>query len=526
MGTNVRRPMIHKILPNLILRPPGRRQNLSLGINPIEIAEPCYPHDNIVDSHLCGECKKLIWPIVCGRLVSIKWQIAQVCWRNIECQVHQFVPCTNISRFFFEHTFDKSPIDSSSSFLIWWSSKQTHETLCNCSTFLFASSQNLSMHFLSISFHVVAPHKSFGVFSHPGNFSVAVAEMRDSHILSLFANYSSVRFAFTLSASPIHVVKTWCWLVKINIFHQYLSHESRILFLSSHCDVIHVYQQEQSFIFQWTKRHSQFGTYSHPGPNRISSNSLSHTWPASVYPYKFRSRGSPWPSIVSHGLGHLCRGRRIQKSGHSCSVVSPNRAPTEFSRIAIHLNRPAKGWPYKFLSRGTTGSSMFDHDFGHLCLGRCEGGGDVVGVVTPLVGGVAQAFHDDQVVELRVQLGVQEVEGKEEEDREGQVEVEEEKRLKEVRSWMTMEMFVTRLRSWANEVWDDITECTRVRALCELSVSCAPRKHLCKCRHWCTCCSLWALCNVCCCCCWCCSWSHAWSHCSCCCCRFRRSHIA
>ena len=48
----------------------------------------------------------------------------------------------------------------------------------------------------------------------------------------------------------------------------------------------------------------------------------------------------------------------------------------------------------------------------------CEGGGNVVGVVTPLVGGVAQAFHDDQVVELRVQLGVQEVEGKE--DREEQ----------------------------------------------------------------------------------------------------------
>ena len=72
------------------------------------------------------------------------------------------------------------------------------------------------------------------------------------------------------------------------------------------------------------------------------------------------------------------------------------------------------------------------------CLSSCEGGGDVVGVVTPL-GGVAQAFHGDQVVELRVQLAVQEVEGKEE-DREGQVEVEEEKRLKEVRSWMTMEM--------------------------------------------------------------------------------------
>ena len=45
---------------------------------------------------------------------------------------------------------------------------------------------------------------------------------------------------------------------------------------------------------------------------------------------------------------------------------------------------------------------------------KCEGGGDVVGVVTSLVGGVAQAFHGDQVVELRVQLAVQEVEGKEE----------------------------------------------------------------------------------------------------------------
>ena len=72
-------------------------------------------------------------------------------------------------------------------------------------------------------------------------------------------------------------------------------------------------------------------------------------------------------------------------------------------------------------------------------LTSCGEGGEVVGVVTPLVGGVAQAFHDDQVVELRVQLGVQEVERKEE-DREGQVEVEEERRLKEVRSWMTVEM--------------------------------------------------------------------------------------
>ena len=32
---------------------------------------------------------------------------------------------------------------------------------------------------------------------------------------------------------------------------------------------------------------------------------------------------------------------------------------------------------------------------------------DVVGVVTPLVSGVAQVFHGDQAAELRVQLAVQ-----------------------------------------------------------------------------------------------------------------------
>ena len=59
---------------------------------------------------------------------------------------------------------------------------------------------------------------------------------------------------------------------------------------------------------------------------------------------------------------------------------------------------------------------------------------DVVGVVTPLVRGVAQVLHGDQVVEISVQLEVQEREGKEE-DREGQVEAEEEKgELKEKRT--------------------------------------------------------------------------------------------
>ena len=69
----------------------------------------------------------------------------------------------------------------------------------------------------------------------------------------------------------------------------------------------------------------------------------------------------------------------------------------------------------------------------------CEGDGDVVGVVTPLVRGGAQVLHGDQVVELSVLLEVHERE-EEEEDGKGQIEVESERgELKERRTctWMT-----------------------------------------------------------------------------------------
>ena len=69
----------------------------------------------------------------------------------------------------------------------------------------------------------------------------------------------------------------------------------------------------------------------------------------------------------------------------------------------------------------------------------CDGGVDVVGVITPLVRGGAQVvLHGVQVVELSVLLEVHQ-DGEVEEDGEGQVEVErEEGEVKEKRTWMTM----------------------------------------------------------------------------------------
>ena len=68
---------------------------------------------------------------------------------------------------------------------------------------------------------------------------------------------------------------------------------------------------------RWTKRQSQFGIFSQPCFNKIFSNCLSHNSPAKGWPYRFRSRGTTGSSILDHDFGHLWRGGRIQMSGHS-----------------------------------------------------------------------------------------------------------------------------------------------------------------------------------------------------------------
>ena len=63
----------------LILSPQGRQQNLSVETDTIDTADPCYPHDNIVESHLCDECMNFMLSSVCHTLLSILclllWQV-------------------------------------------------------------------------------------------------------------------------------------------------------------------------------------------------------------------------------------------------------------------------------------------------------------------------------------------------------------------------------------------------------------------------------------------------------------------
>ena len=130
-------------------------------------------------------------------------------------------------------------------------------------------------------------------------------------------------------------------------------------------------------------------------------------------------------------MNHLwsLRLREVWISKTQCFFSRPERPQVRDLQEDQHYKGPVQNthWPSRTSCRKFL---RFDYS------GSCEGGVDVIGVVTPLVRGVAQVL---QVVELSVQLEVQEVEGKEE-DREGQVEVEDERgELQEKRTctWMT-----------------------------------------------------------------------------------------
>ena len=117
----------------------------------------------------------------------------------------------------------------------------------------------------------------------------------------------------------------------------------------------------------------------------------------------------------------------------------------------------------------------------------CEGGVDVVGVVTPLVRGGAQVvLHGDQVVELSVLLGVHE-KREVEEDGEDQVEVErKEGEVKEKRSCMTMNVDEMRLKNTLIRMvhvtqHQSVTKTTRSQCVLTGCATCA-------CRCSCTCC--------------------------------------
>ena len=125
-----------------------------------------------------------------------------------------------------------------------------------------------------------------------------------------------------------------------------------------------------------------------------------------------------------------------------------------------------------------------DHVVGLI---TCEGGVDVVGVVTPLIRGGAQVvLHGDQVVELSVLLEVHE-KGEVEEDGEEQIEVEGEDARNQGETHMDDYADGMGLKNTLRHevrVTQTSRGVTKLRALSAVLTGCAT----CACRCSCTCC--------------------------------------
>ena len=100
------------------------------------------------------------------------------------------------------------------------------------------------------------------------------------------------------------------------------------------------YTDKNKPCFLWTSTHSQFGTFLIKDPIKFFRTFLSHNGPASGYPYRFRSRGSAGSSRIDHDLGHLFRGIRIHKTGHSdFGMLSSLGTPSDFTWVYTQVLR-------------------------------------------------------------------------------------------------------------------------------------------------------------------------------------------
>ena len=155
--------------------------------------------------------------------------IEQVCSLTIECQAYQFVPGTSISKEFVSKLWTILPRIS---VLLLWSGGHP--------------SKDLRLRQVTLSFCLPARNLSQRIFEHvlpcrrisqPSLreafptlviFLLLQQKFRDSKMSLLCIGNNFVRFAFTLSKSQVYMIKKWCWFVKINDFHKFLSHGSHI----------------------------------------------------------------------------------------------------------------------------------------------------------------------------------------------------------------------------------------------------------------------------------------------------------
>ena len=123
-------------------------------------------------------------------------------------------------------------------------------------------------------------------------------------------------FTLSLSTAQVYMIKERCQFSQIDFVHKYFPHWVYVLFLSSQFDVIHT-QIRITLFSRCTNKHSQLET----SPNRARIGFSQIAFPITVLPkgdhtdfVQEERLGLPYWTMI---LAILCRGRRIQMSGHS-----------------------------------------------------------------------------------------------------------------------------------------------------------------------------------------------------------------
>ena len=172
----------------------------------------------------------------------------------------------------------KSPNDSSSSCLNWWSSRQGLDyfgQLLHFLVFHFTVSLNA---FLSMSFRVIGPRYSLCLrFCHPSNFSVAPAEIRDSNILL----YCSIIVSFGLHSRWVHPKFSWSRNdvgSSISTFFIIFFRMGAIFSFFPAILMSSTYSDRNNPSFRWTNIPSQFGIFSQPSSNKVFSYCGDDRW--------------------------------------------------------------------------------------------------------------------------------------------------------------------------------------------------------------------------------------------------------
>ena len=282
----------------------------------------CVSHMTKLSEIERDEFKKSALLIICHMPDSILSLISQACWLTIECQIVQSNPC-QVQAF------------QDNLWANFWQFSNRFEFLLLELVIIQARTWNIVqlLHFLVFQF-TVSLNASFPcrgttlrfvreVFPILVIFLLLRQKRRDSNIFL----YCSTIVSFGLHSRWVHPKYTLSRNdvgSSMSTFFIIFFHMGAILCFFPANLVSSTHTDKNNPCFRWTNMHSQFGTFSHPNSIKASSNGLSHNNPANGWPYKFHSRGTTGSSMFAHDFGHLCRGRRIHTSGHSGFVILSN----------------------------------------------------------------------------------------------------------------------------------------------------------------------------------------------------------